>query len=111
MGCTACRDDDDGVGGGRVDAFEGSLGAALRFFLPALDDGLYPQVAPFAKQRAHTGLVLLHLTFATKQLSQDSLNLTVGVTAGVFVCSIALIADSNRHYRFPAAAKIVNSNN
>lgn len=90
----------------RVEAFAGSLAAALRFFLPALDDGLYPQVAPFAKQRVHTGLDLLHFTFATKQLSQDSRNLVaLGTTTGLSDCSIAFIASSKRRFRFPVAAE------
>lgn len=50
--------------------------AASRFFRPARDDGLYPQSEPFCKHLEHNGLALLHFTFAAKQLSQDSLNLT-----------------------------------
>lgn len=47
----------------------------LRFFRPALAETLYPQGAPLARQRAQSGLALLHLTLAIKQLSQDSRSL------------------------------------
>ena len=49
--------------------------AELRFRLPDLDDGLYAHGAPFARHRPHSGLALLHLTLAMRQLSQDSLSL------------------------------------
>ena len=49
----------------------------LRFFRPALAETLYPHGAPLARQRAHSGLALLHLTLAIKQLSQDSRSLAL----------------------------------
>lgn len=62
--------------------------AASRFFRPARDDGLYPQSEPFCKHLEQSGLVLLHFTFAIKQLSHDSLSLTAfGAAAGVSACS------------------------
>lgn len=60
---------------GAVELAVAFLMPALRFFLPARDEGLYPHGAPFARQRAHSGLVLLHLTLAIRQLSQDSRSL------------------------------------
>lgn len=49
----------------------------LRFFRPALAETLYPHGAPLARQRAQSGLALLHLTLAIKQLSQDSRSLAI----------------------------------
>ena len=46
--------------------------AELRFLLPDLDDGLYAQGAPFARQRPHNGRALLHLTLGMRQVSQVS---------------------------------------
>lgn len=60
-------------------------------------------MAPLAKHRVQTGLVLLHFTFDTKQLSQDSRNLmTVGTTVG---SSIAFIAKLKRRFRLTATVE------
>jgi hypothetical protein len=42
---------------------------------PALEDGLYLQSVPNARQREHIGRDLLHLTLAEKQPSQEALSL------------------------------------
>ena len=69
----------------------------LRFLFPDLDEGLYAQGAPFAKHRPHNGLALLHLTFAIKQLSQDSLSLTglggLVVVVAVVVAVAEVVSD------------------
>jgi hypothetical protein len=77
----------DGVVYAPVDVFECS-GSDMRldildwhpllpsdFGLPARDDGLYLQSDPYVRHREHSGRALLHLTFAKKQQSHDSLNL------------------------------------
>lgn len=63
----------------------------FRFLFPDLEDGLYAQGAPLARHRPQRGRVLLHLTLAIKQLSQDSLNLT---GLGGLATIVAEVADS-----------------
>jgi hypothetical protein len=46
------------------------------FGFPAREDGLYLHSAPQARHREHTGMVLLHLTLARKQVSQEALSFT-----------------------------------
>ena len=65
--------------------------AELRFLFPDLEEGLYAQGAPFARHLPHSGLVLLHLTFAIKQLSQDSLSLTGLTGFVVFVVAVVVL--------------------
>ncbi len=67
-----------------------------RFFLPALDDGLYPQSEPFCRHLKHNGLPLLHLTLATKQLSQDSRSLMGLGGAADESCGSDIVAGDDR---------------
>lgn len=54
---------------------EGRLFLLSDFGLPVREDGLYLHSAPKARHREHIGRSLLHLTLATKQVSQEALNL------------------------------------
>lgn len=66
---------------GRLDVMVSPVVSTSEFFrasllgFPARDEGLYLQSNPQVRQREHIGRLLLHLTLARKQPSQEALNL------------------------------------